>query len=201
MKIKFEEMDKHEPATNFLNDEKVVSIIRYTFDKRLPDKYNEWKLFSNHMLLVDIVGALYDLINEKWDDYDYLGSLGSSGAPLTYILSTTHSKDAIFINDDWGVTSFFQPIKPYDIEVKDKKILLVDSVFESGLTACNGIDILKERARKENGDVTVDVLVITFFPKYADKTFVKEYKDSTLYYLYHWDEAVEKEMENRGIIP
>ena len=64
MEVKFEEMDKHEPVTDFLNDEKVVSIIRYIFDKRVPDKYNEWKLFSNHKLLIDIVGALYDIIND-----------------------------------------------------------------------------------------------------------------------------------------
>jgi len=200
MEIKFEEIDKHEPSMEFLNDEKIVTIIKRSFDESLSDKYDEWKLFSKHELLEKIVKALYELIKEKWSEYDYLGSLGSSGAPLTYLLSTTYGKDAIFINDDWGVTGLFQPVKPHDIKVKNKKILLVDSVFESGLTACNGIDTLKTRATEENGKVNIDVLVITFFPESTDQTFVKGYKGCTLHYLYYWDEDVKKEANDKGII-
>ena len=190
MQVKFEDIDRYDASLEFLKNSDIVSIIKSAYDTKLSDRYDEWKLFSNHESLGKIVDNLYNIIKDKWNNYDYIGSLGSSGAPLTYLLSTKYKKDAIFINDDWGVTGLFQPIKPHDKELKDKKILLVDSVFESGLTACNGIDILKNHARKQNGNMNVDVLVVTFFPEYADKTFVKNYNESTLYYLYYWNDNV-----------
>lgn len=200
MEVKFEEIDKYEHSTDFLKKDKIAEIIKSSYNLKLSYRYDEWKLFSNYKLLNDIVDELFNIMKDKWDYYDYLGSLGSSGAPLTYLLSVKYKKDAIFINDDWGVTGLFQPIKPYDTKVKDKKILLVDSVFESGLTACNGIEILKKSARKDNGIVIVDVLVITYFPNYTDQTFVKTYKDSTLYYLYYCNKNVVKEAKEKGIV-
>jgi orotate phosphoribosyltransferase len=195
METKFEEIgetDNHKASMDFLSDDTIVSIIKHSFDKDLPDKYNEWKLFSDYELLEKIVKALYEPMSKKWDDYDYLGSLGSSGAPLTYLLSSTYRKNAFLINDDWGVSGLFQPIKPPDIDLKNKKVLLVDSVFESGLTACNGINILEKHAGGRD-KIGVDVLVITFFPEYTDRTFVKRYKGCTLYYLYYWDKEVRNE--------
>lgn len=200
MQVKFKEIDKYNRSMNFLEDETIASIIKFSYDRKLSDKYDEWKLFSNHEMLNKIVNALYGTIKDKWDNYDWLGSLGSSGAPLTYLLSTKYNKDAIFINDDWGVTGLFQPIKPHDTEVKDKTVLLIDSVFESGITACNGIEILKNRARKENGYLKVDVLVVTYFPEYTDTNFVKNHDESILYYLYYWDKDIRDKAKDIGLI-
>ncbi|HHH79634.1 MAG TPA: phosphoribosyltransferase [Thermoplasmatales archaeon] len=188
MEVKLQLVDRSSGSLDFLKNKEVVSIIKESYDVDLDDLANEWKVYSKPDLLSRVVEGLYNLVKERWSDYDYLAALGLNGAPLAYLLGSRYVKRTFFVDDEWGVTSFFQQIKPAGIDLSGKNVLIVSPVFESGLKACRGIDILRENAE----DIKVDVLVMTLFPEYVDKELVrnKRYGDVTLYYLFSWTKDV-----------
>ncbi|MCD6236692.1 MAG: hypothetical protein DRN01_04395 [Thermoplasmata archaeon] len=188
METKLRYLSRSLDSLEFLKNNRITSIIKESYDRGLQDLANEWWIYSQPKLLGYIVEELYNMVGEKWRDYDYLAALGLNGAPLAYLLGSRFMKRTFFVDDEWGVTSFFQQIKPAGIDLSGKNVLIVSPVFESGLKACRGIDSLRENAE----DIKVDVLVMTLFPEYVDEELVrnKRYGDVTLYYLFSWTKKV-----------
>lgn len=184
------ELSSFKNKIDFIYNKKISQIIKQSWDDKKNDLNDEWSIFMQYQLLDDIINELYEIVNDCWKEYDYIAALGINGAPLSYLLGNKYNKRVIFIDDEWGVTCFFQKIKPSDIDISNKKILLVLPYFESGLKASRGIDILHEKGE----NVHVDILTVVFFPVYLDKNIFKKakYKESCLYYLYSWDENVKK---------
>jgi len=167
------------------------------------DKYNEWAIYSNPELLEYVVNSLYEIVKSEWKDYEFIASLGSSGAPITYNISTKYRKKAFFINDDWGVTSLFQPIKPAKLntDLKEFRVLLVDSIYRSGSTVYNGVKTVENYAQEHDLNIGTDVLVITMLPEFIEKEmFEDDYDNIKIYYLYYWNEKVIEKAKEKGII-
>jgi len=192
MKIKFQKINERKFLLSSLQNKNVVSIMKRSFDKDIDDLSDEWKIYSQPNLLKDIVKECYSVIGKNWDKYDYLVALGNNATPLAYSLGLYYNKKVLFVDDEWGVTCFFQAIKPSNIDLDNKKLLIVLPYFESGLKASRGIDVLNERAR----NLHVDVLTVVFFPEYLDEEIFRKnnYKDCLLYYLFSWDEKIKKQI-------
>jgi len=192
MKIKFQNICNKDLSLSFLKNQKIVSIIRRYYDKNLNDLSDEWNIYSQPKLFKDIVKECYLTVEENWNGYDFLISLGNNAAPFAYLLGVLHNKRVLYLDDEWGVTCFFETIKPSNVDFSDSKLLLIVPYFESGLKASRGIDVLNEQAN----NIHVDVLTIVFFPKYIDNTIFKnkKYKDCFLHYLFSWDDKVKKEV-------
>lgn len=184
--------------STILDNDLNLAIAQKCYKNIYNDRYDEWGLYSDPKLLSTILEALY-LIVDDFQSYNLLASLGSSGAPLTFNLSVRHEKKAIFINDDWGITPTFQPIKPQniiqDLE-KDTKILLIDSIFKSGLTTYNAICAIEKYMNTQN--VSIGILVISVLPKFVElNIFNSNQHDIPIYYLTSWDvESIEKALNN-----
>ena len=173
-------------------NELYVSTLKKCLINISNDKYDEWRIYSDSKLLERLVPALFNCI-ENWDSYNYLASLGSSGAPLTYNLSTKYNKNAIFINDEWGIAPKFQPVKPHNIEKEfpeKVKILLIDSILKSGLTVKNAIRTLK--GQDDVNQLSIDVLVISVLPEFFEiNLFDPNEYAINVYYLTHWNKDVQ----------
>ena len=155
----------------------------------------EWNAFHSDTILRKIIDELYEKVKSEWDNIDYVAALGASGTPLAIGLSLFHNKKFIFINDRWGITKKFQPIKPSDgIDIKDKNILVIDSVLRTGLTALNGIDYIKECHGLPK------LMVIALLGDWIDESICNDLKDIDFYYIFNWNEEVEKIASKSGII-
>lgn len=192
MKIKFQNINDKVFSTTFLQNKNIVSIIRKSFDKKIDDLSEEWMIYSQPDLFKDIVKECYLIVEEKWKDYDYIVSLGNNAIPLAYSLGIGYNKKVIFVDDEWGITCFFQKMKPSNIDLNNCKLLLILPYFESGLKASRGIDVLNKMAK----DIHVDVLTIVFFPEYIDEDIFQknDYQNCFLYYLFHWDQKIKKQV-------
>jgi len=195
IKTKLQEINNFKNKLEFINDE-ILQIIKQSWDEKTDDLFDEWSIFLQPKLLDKLVTELYKTVNVSWKYYDYIASLGTNASPLSYLLGNKYDKRVIFLDDDWGVTCFFQKIKPSSVDISNKKILLVLPYFESGLKASRGMDILNKKGK----NVQIDVLTVVFFPVYLDKTIFNKpkYKDSYLYYLYAWDEKVKNALIKRS---
>ena len=187
--------NKLKSPDEFLDDPIVKEIIQksYIGEERGWDM-DEWWAFSDHVLLNKIVSSLYNLVKEKWDDFDYVAALGGSGSPIGCNLATQMEKDFIFIIDLWGATSVFQPIKPKGIDLQNKNVLLVDSVLKTGLTTYNAI----KRIRKKGG--IPSLLIMTVLNNWIDESLLEDIKLVDLYYLYYWDDKIMELAKSKRII-
>ena len=166
--------------------------MKNSFDKDIDDLADEWRIYSQPNLLKSIVRECYFLIGKNWVKYDYLLALGNNATPFAYSLGLFFNKKVLFVDDEWGVTSFFQAIKPTNVDLNNKRLLVVIPYFESGLKASRGIDVINKKAK----NLHIDVLTIVFFPEYIDKEIFRKnkYKNSMLYYLFSWDEKIKKQI-------
>ncbi|MEF8879502.1 MAG: hypothetical protein V5A64_03815 [Candidatus Thermoplasmatota archaeon] len=193
MKIKFRDIIKKNLSLSFLKNQNIVSIIKRYYNENLNDISGEWDVYSQPELFKDIIKECYQIVKDSWDEYDYLISLGNNAAPLSYSLGLFYNKRVVFLDDEWGVTCFFQKIKPSNIVFSNKKVLLIVPYFESGLKVSRGIDILEDKGK----NIHVDILTVVFFPEYVDKTIIlnSKYEDTILHYLYMWDERVGRALD------
>ncbi|MEM5868075.1 MAG: phosphoribosyltransferase, partial [Candidatus Aenigmatarchaeota archaeon] len=83
-------------------------------------------------------------MTDLWKDIQYVASLGSSGCPLATLLAMKGSKNLIFLHDRWTIIESLRPMRPFDVDIVNKKILIVDSIMRTGLTVSNGIRTIKE---------------------------------------------------------
>lgn len=169
-----------------LEDRVVQETLIATYNNH-PYDLAEWRAFKSSTLLNKIVAKLYSKIEPIFAEINYVAALGGSGSPLAVGLSLKYDKDFIFINDRWGITKKFQPIKPPDVDIRGKKVLLLDSVMRTGLTAYNGFKIIKD-----NGGLPI-IMVIALLPEWIDQSILTELGDTDFYYMFHWNEKVESE--------
>lgn len=190
MKTKLQYASRSTYSLEFIKNKRIISIIKDSYDKGLHDLANEWRMYSQPELFGRVVDEMYRMVGEKWGEYDYIAALGVNGVPLAYSLGLRYMKETFFLDDEWGVTAFFQQIKPSDVELVGKRVLILSPVFESGLKVCRGIDILREQTE----DVKADVAVVVFFPDYVDENLVssKRYGDVDFYYLFIWNDEVSR---------
>ncbi|VVB90222.1 Phosphoribosyl transferase domain protein [uncultured archaeon] len=178
-----------------LEDETVKETLIATYNYH-PYDLAEWKAYKSNNLLKKIITKLHSQVEPIWTGIDYIAALGGSGSPLAVGLSLYYDKNFIFINDRWGITKKFQPIKPPlpDEDIKGKKVLLVDSVLRTGLTAYNGFKIIKD-----HGGLPI-IMVIALLPEWIDQSILKELKDVDFYYMFHWNGDVENKALEMGLI-
>lgn len=191
--------NKLKSPDEFLNDPIVKEIIHQSYvGEEGGWDMDEWQAFSNSDLLNKIVPSLYNLVEEKWSDFDYVAALGGSGSPIGCNLATQKEKKFIFINDLWGATRMFQPIKPQNIDLQNKNVLLVDSVLKTGLTVYNALNRVKEK-----GGVP-SLLIMTLLNGWIDKGLLEDtkldIKSVDFYYLYHWDGKIMELAKSKQII-
>ncbi|MEM2980385.1 MAG: phosphoribosyltransferase [Thermoproteota archaeon] len=172
---------KDEVLNTFLKTDIVKEIIRICGDKEGFDIF-EWRAISDSNLLVKIVNALYEEVKDIWREIDYVAALGGSGCSLASILSANYEKKFIFINDRWGITEKFQPVKPPEVPLVNKTVLLVDTVLRTGLTAYNAIQTIDKSHPI--------LLVMTILPEWIDKVLYERMKDIDLYYLFAWNKRM-----------
>lgn len=172
--------------------EKMISdgVIKRVLNALYKNDHNdlaEWNAFHSNIILSKIIKKLYETIESEWDEIDYVAALGASGTPLAVGLSLVYKKDFIFINDRWGITKKFQPIKPSEgINIKDKKILVIDSVLRTGLTALNGINKI------EDYHGIPKLMVIALLADWIDESIYNDLKNIDFYHLFNWNKKVEE---------
>ena len=130
MKINFQKINDKVFSRNFLENEDIVKIIRRSFDQNIDDLSDEWSIYSQPDLFKDIIKQCYFTLEENWSDYNYIVALGNNAIPLAYSLSLNYNKKVIFLDDEWGITCFFQKIKPSNIDINNCKLLLILPYFE-----------------------------------------------------------------------
>jgi len=179
--------NQDQASTEEMVKDDVVGIILKALYMNGHNDLAEWNAFHSNTILCQIIDELYKKVESEWENIDYVAALGASGTPLAIGLSLLHDKKFIFINDRWGITKKFQPIKPSNgIIIKDKNILVIDSVLRTGLTALNGIEYIKDC-----GGIP-KLMVIALLEDWIDESIYNDLKDIDFYYLLNWNEKVEK---------
>jgi len=124
------------------------------------------------------------MMTDLWKDIQYVASLGSSGCPLATLLAMKGSKNLIFLHDRWTIIESLRPMRPFDVDIVNKKILIVDSIMRTGLTVSNGIRTIKERGG------TPYVAVIVLLNEWVDKTLFADIADVNLYFVFPWNKRM-----------
>lgn len=168
-----------------ISDDEIKQVLNALY-KNDHNDLAEWNAFHSNIIICKIIKKLYEKIESEWDEIDYIAALGASGTPLAVGLSLFYKKDFIFINDRWGITKKFQPIKPSDINIKNKKILVIDSVLRTGLTALNGINKI------EDNHGIPKLMVIALLADWIDESIYEDLKNIDFYYLFNWNKKVEE---------
>ena len=187
-------MSEHD-IDSMLKCDIVSDTLKEVYQNELDD-LSEWNVYHNVSILRRIIDELASKIDEEtWKTIDYIGALGGSGAPLAVGLSLKKQKNFIFINDSWGITKAFQPIKPPNAPIKGKKVLVVDSVFRTGLTTYNGVDVLNKE-----GVSNIILMVVALLPDWADQSLLSLIGNIDFYYMFVWNKNVESAAIKSGLI-
>jgi len=191
-------------AVNLIRNEDIDQMLKCDIVSRTlkevyeneSDDLSEWKAYHKVDILQRIIDELANKIDEEtWGNINYVGALGGSGSPLAVGLSLKKQKDFIFINDGWGITDEFQPIKPPRAEVHGKTVLIVDSVFRTGLTTYNSVQILKRY-----GVSDIILMVVALLPDWVDESLLDSMGDLDFYYMFIWNKDVESAAIRLGLI-
>lgn len=196
----FNSESKKNDYLELLNHEIIKELIKSGYETN--DDLSEWCWYSDPKILTKVADLFKSHIEEKCDDIDIIASCGASGCPLASYLSLNLGKEFIFINDRWGITKKFQPIKPQKCSankevdnLRGKTVLLVDSVLKTGYTLYNAIRLLEEENVGE-----IIIVMISLLPTWKDDGIFKSIDKYDVYFLFKWDLDICKEAKNKQIL-
>jgi orotate phosphoribosyltransferase-like protein len=177
----------------FLEDETVQEIIKAGHDDTGND-FLEWNVYYDQKLLDKVVKKLCGKMEEVWDKIDCVASLGASGCPLATKLASEKRKPLIFIHDRWGITEIFHPIRPFNVNIAKKNVLLVDSIIRTGLTTFNAVRTIRT---KEGIPI---LTVMCLLNEWIDRTLIDEIGDIEFYFIFPWNKRMFELAVERGLI-
>jgi len=168
---------------DFLKDDVIKEMVKIGHDQEGNDFF-EWNLYHDQVFFGKVVKKLVKKIKDP-DEIDYVASLGGSGCPLATRLSQEIGKKLLFVHDRWAITETFRPLRPFDVDISGKTILLVDSILRTGLTAYNGMRVIKTKG----GIPFIAVMVI--LNEWVDLDLLSgELGDVETYYLLLWNKRI-----------
>jgi len=177
----------------FLEDETVQEIIKTGHDGEGND-FLEWNVYHDPGLLNKVVEELCRKMEKIWGEIDYVASLGASGCPLATKLAAEKKKPLIYVHDRWGITEIFHPIRPFNVNIVNKHVLLVDSIIRTGLTTFNGVKTIRAKAG-------IPILaVMCLLNEWIDRTLMDEMVDVDFYFIFPWNKRMFELAVEKGLI-
>ncbi len=187
-----EEIFEKELDTYFLLDNYQIEIGKRIFNQELRN-INEYDLYADSDLVSVVITAFLNIIKGELDNkIDFIIGLGQSGAPIAYLLAQKLNKKVFILNEKHTRlpnSRIFFP-EPEIGELKEKKVLLCDSIMRSSYTAYNHYKILKGKNVSKQYFITM-----IFNHLFFNKIISKEISD--LYYcpLLYWNEDFRKKFQ------
>ena len=151
-------------------DDYQIEIGKRIFNHELRN-INEYDLYADSDLVSVVITAFLNIIKGELDNkIDFIIGLGQSGAPIAYLLAQKLNKKVFILNEKHTRlpnSRIFFP-EPEIGELKEKKVLLCDSIMRSSYTAYNHYKILKGKNVSKQYFITM-IFNHLFFNKIISK--------------------------------